>query len=471
MTEAITDSPEVTPKKGKAFIVSTDGQITPMADLEKAEIQKRDQQLKDEKNWVGTDKLASHPYPASSFHFLWESHVMVWRCTKQIATDVAGLGHTVKLREDMSEDLAQYKKIMDFIKRPNPDMSFRRMNKAFVLEHGITGNSAFQVVRSNDEEVSEVFHMPTGDLWADKGGKLFCQKKGVDKVWFARYGMGDEGKPLFINPADGKEAKGMDIKERANEILFYHSYYPKSRWYGVPDMLPCSGDIVTGLGIRDYNLSWFTNSGIPAYIVKLTGEWETGTEEDATDSIKVVRDYMKSLKAADKSHSTLVLDLPEGCEIEVTPVAVKVEEGSFKILKTMIDQDVLVAYSMPPYRIGIPVRAGSLAGNIAAELTTNYINGVVEPLQTDLEELWSDQIFSIGLKCPNYQLAFRNLDIRDEVIEHEEYTGRIRTGTMTPNQYREKRGDKPYPGGDSYYMDGTLISIGDIGEYDDEDED
>lgn len=468
MSEVMEDSSGQTTRKARAYVVSETGQISPLADLEKAEINKRDQQLADDKKWIGTDKLAARPYPASSFHFLWESNVMVWRCTKQIATDVAGLGHTIKVREDMPEDNAQYEKIKAFIKRPNPDMSFRRMNKAFILEHGITGNAAFQVVRTKDNGISEVFHMPTGDLWAHTEGKKFCQKKGVQKVWFARYAMGKDGIPLILDPKSGDENKGLDIKARANEILFYHDYYPKSRWYGVPNMLPCSGDIVTGLGIRDYNLAWFTNSGIPAYIVHLSGEWEDGNEEDETNSIKVIRDYMKALKAADKSHSTLVVDIPEGCEIKVEPVAVKVEDGSFKILKQMIDQDILVAYSMPPFRIGIPVRVGSLAGNIAAELTTNYINGVVEPLQSDLEELWSDQIFDIGLGCPNYELAFKNLDIRDEVIEHEEDSQRVKDGTMTRNQYREKRGEKTAPGLDSYTVDANLVTIGedDAEEYD-----
>lgn len=448
------------PKKARAFVVATDGRISPVAELEKAEIKKTDQQLDEETKWIGSDKLAPHPYPMSSFYFMWESNVMVWRCVDQISTDVAGLGSTVKLREDMPEDLAQYKKIMDFIKRPNPDMSFRRMNKAFIMDWGIVANSALQVVRSMDNEVSEVFHMPTGNVWAHTEGKKFCQKKAMKKVWFAKFGVGQDGAPLVLDPKTGVETKDLDIKERSNELLFYHTYYPKSRWYGVPNMLPTTGDILTGLGIRDYNLSFFINHGIPAYLVSLTGDWGDGSEEDETDSIKIIRNYMGNLKAADKAHTTLVVDIPEGCEMKVDPISVQVEEGSFKILRTLIDQDILVAYSMPPYRIGIPVRAASLAGNIAAELTTNYINGVVEPLQKDLEEIWSDNIFAIGLKCPNYELAFKNLDIRDEAIEHEEDTARIGSGTMTRNQYRAKRGEKPYPGGDSYTMDMNLVTIG-----------
>ncbi len=447
-------------RSSRAYIVTTRNDVIPFADLEKTQITKTDQQLDDETTWIGKDNLSPHPYPSSSFYFMWESNVMVWRCTKQIATDVAGLGSTVKLREDMPENQTEYQKIMDFLLRPNPDMSFRRINEAFIIDHGVTGNSALQVVRSKDNEVAEVFHMPTGDLWADTGGKRFCQKKGIKKVWFARFGMGEDGKPLVLNPKSGVEDEGLDIKERANEILFYHSYYPKSRWYGVPNMLPATGDILTGLGIRDFNLSFFTHHGVPAYMVSLIGEWDDGTEEDDKSTIAIVREYMQLLKGAKNSHSTLVLDIPKGCEIKVDAISVKVEEGSFKILRTMADQDVLAAYSMPPYRIGIPVRAGSLAGNIAGEMTTNYINGVVEPLQVDLEELWSDNIFRIGLNCPSYELAFKNLDIRDEVIEHEEDSKRIADGTMTRNQYREKRGEKPAPGLDSYTMDANLVTIG-----------
>lgn len=457
----------VKPKKARAFVVTRSGGVFPYNILEKAEITKADQQLPDEEKWIGSDNLAKHPYPASSFYFMWESNVMVWACVDQIATDVAGLGWTVKPREDMAENQAEYDKIMAFIKRPNPDMSFRRINKAFIMDWGVTGNSALQVVRRMDNEVSEVRHMPTGDLWVHKGGKKFCQRKDVNKAWFARFAMGDDpeaeerkGLPLILDPKTGEESPGLNIKQRANELIFYHTYYPKSRWYGVPNMLPTTGDILTGLGIRDYNLSFFTNCGIPACLVTLTGEWEDGTGEDDTDSITIVKDYMNSLTGADKAHSTLVVDTPEGCEIKVDKLAVEIREGSFRILRTLIDQDILVAYKMPPYRLGLPIRQGSLAGNVAAELTTNYINGVVEPLQRDIEELWSDNIFAIGLNCPSYEVSFTNLDIRDEVIEHEEDMGRIRTGTMTPNQYREKRGETPYATGYSYYMDATLVEIG-----------
>lgn len=457
-----------TPRRSsRAYIVTTTNDVIPYAELEKTQIAKSDQQLDEETTWIGKDNLAPHPYPASSFYFMWESNVMVWRCTRQIATDVAGLGWTVKLREDMPENQAEYKKIMEFILRPNPDMSFRRINEAIILDYGVTGNAALQIVRSKDNEVAEVFHMPTGDLWVDTGGEKFCQKKGIKKVWFARFGMGEDGAPLVLDPKSGEKAEGLDIKERANEILFYHSYYPKSRWYGVPNMLPATGDILTGLGIRDFNLSFFTNHGVPAYMVSLIGEWDDGTEEDDKKTVDIVRDYMQLLKGADKSHSTLVLDIPADCEIKVDPISVKVEEGSFKMLRTMVDQDVLAAYSMPPFRIGIPMRTGSLSGNIAETMTANYINGVVEPLQVDLEELWSDNIFRIGLNCPSYELAFKNLDIRDEAIEHEEDMGRIRTGSMTPNEYRIKRGEEPYPGGDSYYMESALQPIGEADVEDD----
>jgi hypothetical protein len=224
-------------------------------------------------------------------------------------------------------------------------------------------------------------------------------------------------------------------------------------------MLPCTGEIITSIGIRDFNLGFFANHGMPAYVVKLIGPWDQGTEEDDDKAVDIVEDYFKSIKKPEAARSTLVMEIPEGCELQIDPISVKIEEGSFKVLKQLVDQDVLTAYSMPPYRIGIAVRAGSLAGNIAGELTTNYINGTVEPLQTDLEDIWSDQIFRDGMDCPSYRIAFTNLDIRDETIEHTEDLAAVQAGLMTRNEWRKKRHMETYPGLDDFSMPANFVPI------------
>ena len=469
--QAIRKAVEEAPKqatlkhRNRSFIVSTEGEVSPLSALVSTHIEKRDQQQESDDSWLKGDGLMERPYPAESFYAMYESNTMVWRCCRQIATDVAGLGWTLNVRESMSENEAERKKIMELLEHPNPDMSFRRINEAFVIDVEVSGCGALQVVRSKNDEVYEVWHMPSGHIWVYKDGSKFCQNRYLKKTWFAQYRAGTkDGKKqerLSLNPETGEAASG-DISELANELIWYFSYYPGSRWYGVPSMLPCTGEILTGLGIRDFNLAFFGNHGIPAYIVKMEGPWDVGSEleEGEDDSMKIVEDYMKALRSPAKAHSTLVLDVPDGCKLEVEPLAVKVEEGSFKVLKQMVDQDVLTAYSMPPYRIGIAVRAGSLAGNIAGELTTNYINGVVEPRQSDLEAIWSDQIFRDGLNCPSYELKFKNLDIRDEAIEHKEDDERVSNGTMSRNEYRIKRGEEAIPGLDSFTIPATVITIG-----------
>ena len=109
----------------------------------------------------------------------------------------------------------------------------------------------------------------------------------------------------------------------------------------------------------------------------------------------------------------------------------------------------------------MPVRSGGVGNDKMPEkMLESYITGVVEPLQVDIEAIWSDKIFAEGLGCPNYEIAFTDIDTKDETIEIEQDNSRIRHGWMTPNQARIKRGDDPYPSGDSYYMDAALMSIG-----------
>lgn len=447
--------------KGRAFVVTGNGGVFPLAALEETGFQKKDQQLAEEKKWIGADKLAAHPYPVASFYSMWEANVLFWRCVDQIATDVAGLGWTIKLREGMAEDKKQYDKIDALIKKPNPDMSFRRICKAYLTDWGICGNAALQIVRNMKKEIAEVWHMPAGTVWAHEDGQKFCQKRGAKKRWFTRFGATNESdSPLILDPETGLE-KNLDLKTRANELIHYHNYYPKSRWYGVPNILPATGDVLIGAGIRDFNLSFFTNYGIPAYLVTLIGDWEDGTGEGETDSIEIIRNFMNTrVKGADKQHTTMVTQAPEGCEIKVEPLSVNVKDGSFRLLKTSIDQEILIAYSMPPYRVGFPAKQGSLAGDVATPMLRSYINGVVEPLQTDLEEIWSDKIFAEGLDCPSYEIVFANIDIKDAVAEAELIDKQIRTGQMTPNQARKLNGLKPYPGGDSYYMEMNLVTVG-----------
>ncbi|GAH97641.1 unnamed protein product, partial [marine sediment metagenome] len=105
----------------------------------------------------------------------------------------------------------------------------------------------------------------------------------------------------------GKEItkeKFEEAKERkekivlANELIFYKNYYPQSEYYGAPNILPSIGAVMGLIGVRDYNLAFFENYGIPAALIILKGRWSKDTAKQISDFIDV------ELKGSEQAHKT-----------------------------------------------------------------------------------------------------------------------------------------------------------------------
>ncbi len=232
-------------------------------------------------------------------------------------------------------------------------------------------------------------------------------------------------------------------------MIYYLNYYPKSDYYGAPNIISAIGDVIGLIGLRDYNLAFFENYGVPSAIIVLEGDWDEGSDK------KVEQFLSKEIKGNENAHRTLVVTQPDNCKFTYTPLGVDVKEGSFKLYEQGRKEDILVAYSMPPERVGIRI-VGKLGGNVAEEANKIYVHGVVEPLQTDLEEIINDKLLDSEI----YKFKFKDIDLRDYDAEIERMNKRIEHGTMTPNESIVALGGKPYPGGDTYYMLSSLIEVG-----------
>lgn len=449
-------------KKGRAFLATNTGAIVPFEELRRREVAKSSKQLEQESQWFTSSDLASRPYNPETFLLLYESNTIFWRTVKQIAIDVAGIGWDLILREGAKENKAEYEKVNTLLRHPNKDQALRHLCNELIIDWGTIGDCAIEVIRNNKGEVAELHQLPTHTLWAHNDKTRYCQKRGTNAVWFKKFGLvGKNDQPITLSPKTG-EPEDLPLEEAANEVIFYKNYYPKSDHYGAPNILPAVGDVLTYIGIRDFNLSFFENYGVPAYVVTLDGDWEDETPD-------TIRKFLNTeIKGSDNQHKTLVLEGPEGCKVTFEPVSVAIKEGSFRLYRALCREDMLAAYAMPPYRIGIPV-VGTLGGNIAEELTQVYVQSTIEPLQTDIEDIFNLFIIEQGLNCQSYQLKFKDIDLRNEAKEIEMMNSAIEHGYMTPNRAIERMGPewgKQYPGGDSYYMMSSLVSVGEDEEDD-----
>ncbi len=433
-------------KKGKVFIQTSKG-VFPFSELKKAEITKSSKQLKAETKWLTENDLVPYPYPPDTLLTLYESNPVLYRCVNQLAIDVAGLGWNLQLKKDQKENTTELKRLQTFLDKPNEDEALRTIFKQLLIDWGAVGWFGLEVVRNNKKEIAELYHIPAHTLRVHKSNEKYCQSRNNKKVWFKKFGLDKD-----ISITNGKEGS-VSFDNRASELIFYKNFYPKSDYYGVPNAISATGDVIGLLSLRDYNLAFFENYGIPSAIIILDGEWEDDSEKNISEFLN------KEIKGTENAHRTLVVTQPANCTFTYKPLVTGVKEGSFKLYEQARREDILIAYSMPPERIGVRI-VGKLGGNVAEEATKIYVQGVVEPLQTDLEDIINNKL----LESEVYEFRFENIDLRDYTAEVERMLKQIEHSTMTPNEARNQLGLKPYPGGDKFYMMSSLIESGESDE-------
>lgn len=469
-------------RKQRQYIVTTDGNVFPYATLELAAIMKKDSEeaktreeiAKDSDQSTGQSKvttadvLATKPFDPAIFHWMAGNSIYFQSCVEQTASDIAGTGYKVKLKEETAEAPEQEDKVLAFLEDPNWEYEIEEVWQSFLIDYNQIGYAGFELVRNLEEEdglIKEIWHMNASRLWVHKDKKtgLFAEKSGVgidEKKWFVRFGMtDDDGKPVQVDKKTGK-AGSVEFAKRAHEIVYAKRYYWGSSYYGAPPIAPASGEVVMGVGARDYNIAFFLNYGVPAMLVMLSGEWEDDVDPDEEGPIEIIKRELEKIKGGENSHGSVVFQTPEGCKMEVQILAVETKEGSFRLAKADIAQDVLVAYRMPPYRIGLPV-AGALAGDVADEMLRTYKTARVEPGQLMLERIMN-RIFRLGLGVENYELKLNDMVLWDEKAQAEINATRLRTGQVTHNQLLREQGKQhlEFVGGNSYYMESNLLDIG-----------
>ena len=428
-------------KKGKVYVHTSEG-VFPYSKLQESEAEDS-KQLKEKNKWVTDNSLINPPYPPEVLLTLHESNPIFWSCVNQLAIDVAGLGWNLQLRENQKDNEKEKERLNEFLKTSGKEESFRNIIKQALIDWGSIGYFGLEVVRNNAGEVSNVYYLPAHTLRVHESNEKYAQIRNNKKVWFKKFGIEED-----INSETGKP-EGVIPENKAHELIFYKNFYPKSNYYGVTNAISAIGDIVGMIGLRDYNLAFFENYGIPAGLITLKGDWEEGADK------KIAQFLNKEAKGNSNAHKTLVLTQPEGCDFEYEKLSVEVKDGSFKVYGQTSREDIMIAFSMPAERIGVRI-VGKLGGNVAEEATKIYIQSVVEPLQTDMEDIINDNLLNSGI----YEFKFTNIDTRDIDVLIKQHGFQIERGTMTPNESRNILGRKPYQDGDKFYMMSSLIEIG-----------
>jgi len=410
----------------------------------------KSKQLKESK-YMDQNGLVPLPFEVSSLLKLQDNCSYFDACVKQIAKDVIGQGWTLQPVEGKKENDAERKKIEDFISESGGDRdeTFEDTLERSIIDWGVIGWWGWEVSRDDKNIVNGIWHVPARTIRVHESHDKYCQIRNNDKMWFERFGL--EGD---INSEDGKSLKESDSEKKANEMIFYRNYYSTSDYYGAPNILSSIGSVLGLVAVRDYNLAFFENYGVPAAMVSLTGKWDKGAAKQISDFLDV------EIKRTENAHKTIVMHSPEGGTMTWIPLDMKNQkEGSFEWLKKSMSEEVLVVYKMPPYRIGM-AEVGALGGSTASESTRIYISSVVKPLEQTVNRLVTNNIIHDGLGCKDYNFVLNEVDLRDKDAEVKRQQALFSIGAINSNQIRQQQGKKEYPEGNQYYVSSAYIPVG-----------
>jgi PBSX family phage portal protein len=479
------------PRKGKAYtFVKTDRGLFPIDALHRSAIQKaadrvtraQSKQLKSDAQYMTEYNLVPLPFEVAGLLTIMENCAFFDKAVRQIARDVVGQGFDLDLKDEADKteeepaappelgpdgqpvaatpppapvEDPERKRILEFLEDPNEeDETLEEIFEAAIIDYNTIGWLTLEVGRDPEGKINMVSHIPAHTIRVHREGQRYCQIRGVDRIWFKKFGVEED-----IDARTGQPLKKGDVDNKANEMIFKRLYYPRSSWYGAPPILSAVGAVKALIGIRDYNLAFFENYGIPAALITITGEWDD-------DSVTAISNFIDAeIKGSNNAHKTVVLNPPEGGEVSWDPLVVEIKEGHFKLYTKNLRDEILVCYCMPPYRIGI-AEQGSLGGSTASESTRIYIDSTVNPIKLLTARIITKKIIQAGLENDTYEFWWGEVDTRDMTAIVARCVQLFGIGSMSRNEIRVEIGLEKLPleeEGDKYYISSTYVPIADAG--------
>jgi PBSX family phage portal protein len=360
--------------------------------------------------------------------------------------NIVGLGYTfetttrAKMALDSSDNPSAVEKgrkrlerakyeLHDWIESLNADDSFTNTLMKFYTDVQSTGNGYLEIGRTVTGEIGYVGHIPATTIRVRRLRDGYIQIIGNKVVYFRNFGAKN------LNPVTNDP--------RPNEIIHFKEYSPLNTFYGVPDIMSAIGALQGDQLASQYNIDYFTNKGVPRYIVTLKG---AKLSEEAED--KMFRFLQTSLKG--QNHRTLYIPLPgdsDGNKVEFKMEAIEsgTQEASFNEYRVRNRDDILIAHQVPLSKIG-----GGDSSAIAAALAQDrtFKEQVARPAQKNVEKAINKIIKE---KTDLLEFKLKELTLTDEMAQSQIIERYVKTQVMTPNEARVQLGLPEHPEADAFF--------------------
>ncbi len=389
--------------------------------------------------------------------------------------DAVGRGWKLTPEDDTEDGTdsdvdAVKRKVEDTLKGVCTNLTWDQLCQQAVRELDAVGWGVWEILRDRDgdpkSDIVGILPVPAQSIRAVKDSDdVFCMKRGDKKVYFKRFGYDQP-----VSAKDGNVSENVPEDDRANELVIFKHYSPRSDYYGIPLWVSALPAIAELAAIREYNVSFFESGGQADRHVHVTAKDDQVAKTLADDIVKQLED------ARGEAHVSLVTHGDSDTGVETTPLTPKGTSGGsaqdrqFRGGREDLIEETLVAHQVPPYRVGI-AKTGSLGGDVAEEMNETYQVGVVEPLQEIVEAELERTVFGdlgFGPLIAGYRYEFEDMTKDDEESTHDRVMEGVDRAVLSPNDAREAIGldrvedpalDRHYLGGEPISTDSAVTDV------------
>jgi len=394
---------------------------------------------------------------------LLEQNVRLDRCVTVMALNTVGLGfelaplHESKefIEINAAEIKAERERLLPLLKYPNAGYSFEEMMQMIKTDEEAEGQGYMEVTRGGGGEIDGLYHAPghtirvltkkTGflqmrsnigtDAFVFSPGKT--SKESTEKVYFKNFG----DKRVMDNETGEFTTKALSPEQRANEILQFKIYTPRSSYYGVPRYVAAAPAITGNRLAQLRNVSFFENDATPRLAIIVSGG-----NLDST-SIQMIEDFIEAKGKGPMNFGRVMLlqaemheAIPEAVSkvnIQLIPLTVGVtEDASFTRYLMLNDETIREAFGIGKIFLGT---ADDVNRATAITLKQVTMEQVFEPETRRYEHRFNMTVMrDLGAKYTRFR--FIRPEAQDLNQSAAAYSVLAAAGGVTPNDIRRLLG-------------------------------
>jgi hypothetical protein len=270
-----------------------------------------------------------------------------------------------------------------------------------VMDRVIFGGYALNIVKSNDGEIAEFYHMDFSKLRAGKEDEFTNVGSYFYSVdWRSSTTSQSKYKPIEM------ESFNMKSDSAPSQVMYFKTYTPGMSYYPAPDYLGGLTSIQLDIEVSNFHLNNMQNSMMPSVAVSFTNGVPSEEERDM-----IYRQLDAKYSSTNNAGKWFLFfsENPETAPV-ITPIANNASDGWYQSMQPQIEQKIMTAHRIVnPMILGVKT-AGQLGGrNEILESYDLFAEIVLKPIQEEVLKGFEKVLFlrdreDVNLKIEQNQL-------------------------------------------------------------------